>query len=68
MFRKPSVGRIIELLDSDLSERDVARVLHASRNTVSTVKEGLQKTELTTGNCWSCPETNSMKYFFQNVS
>lgn len=41
MFRKPSVRRIIELLEAGLSERDVARVLHASRNTVAVVKKGL---------------------------
>ena len=42
MFRKPSVKRIIELLDSGLSEREVSRALHASRNTVSSVKAGLE--------------------------
>lgn len=48
MFRKPSVRRIIELLDTGLSEREVARALHASRNTVAVIKGRLPSCEQTT--------------------
>lgn len=37
MFKKVSIRRILELLRKGLSEREVAKILHASRHTVASV-------------------------------
>lgn len=48
MYKKTSIRRIIELLNVGLSERDVARSLHASRNMVAAVRIAMDSAEQTT--------------------
>ena len=38
MYRKPQVRRILEYLRDGLSAREIARMLHVSRNTISRIQ------------------------------
>ena len=38
MYRKPQIRRILEYLRDGLSVREIARILHASRNTISRIQ------------------------------
>lgn len=42
MFKKTKIRSILELLDQDLSENEIAKSLHVSRNTVNSVREAFE--------------------------
>ena len=46
MFKKTKIRSILELLDQDLSENEIAKSLHVSRNTVKSVREAFEQSGL----------------------
>ncbi|MBO6310297.1 MAG: IS21 family transposase [Oribacterium sp.] len=45
MYRKPQVRRILEYLKDGLSVREIARMLHVSRNTISRIQMSARQSE-----------------------
>lgn len=48
MFKKTKVREILELLQRDLSEREISGILGVSRNSVARIREG----SISSGNSW----------------